>query len=327
MNISKGLCTCLLLVLSLLAGCGSSAYLTASGNYAKALDDSASTLRGMKDYNSQMCQQRMQLDYLFHRIEDKKAGKPPIYWGAFPKKFKYPVTQADGPVKDQDWNTHCEQIQIGDAIVNKAISGLSAYAKALKTLSTKDYEGADVKSLADGAIDLAGKLNTPSRVTDIAKKLPDPLQQLSGVLLSGYAKNGVKKIVKEADPSVRKILDGIGKYIDALMAEELDVEDLMRNTLNAVDQGLSDDPMDQLQFTELASRWVSDLRARKEVLRTLSGALKDLQDAESALATAGNQPDPDRANGSKIVLGNAMIVIGNIQALNNAIQGKGGTNQ
>ena len=328
MNISKGLCTCVLLVLLLSAGCGGpSAYLTASGNYAKALEDSTSTLRGMKDYNSQMCQQRMQLDYLFHRIEDKKAGNPPVYWGDFPKKFKYPVIQADGSVKDQDWNTHCEQIQIGDAIVNRALSGLAAYADALKTLSTIDYSGSDMKSLANDAIDLAGKLNTPSRATDIAKALPDPLQQLSGVLSSMYAKNGVKKIVKEAGPSVRKILDGVGKYLDALMAEELDVENQMRNTLNAVDQGLSDDPMEQLQFSELASRWGSDLRAKKDAQRTLSGALKGLQEAESALASAGDQPNPDKANELKMVLGSAIVVIGDIQALNNAIQGKGGTNK
>ncbi len=325
MNLSKVFCACVLLALLLLAGCGSSAYLTASGQYAKALDDSTSAFRCMKDDNSQMCQQRMQLDYLFHRLEDKKAGNPPIYWGDFPRKFKYPVIQADGSVKDQNWNTHCEEIRIGDAIVDRALSGLSVYANALKTLSAQDYSGSNMKPLANDAISLAGKLGAPSRVTDIAKGLPDHIQQLSEVLLSMYVKHGVKKIVKEADPIVRKILDGIGKYLDALLAEELDVENQMRNTLNAVDQGLSDDPMDQLQFTELASRWGSDLRVKKDAQQTLSRVLKDLQEAESALATAGDQSNPDKAAELKIVFGSSMAVIGDIQLLNYPTQCKGGT--
>lgn len=327
MKISKVPCACVLLVLLLLAGCASQAYLTASGNFAKALDDSASTLRGMKDYNSQMCQQRIQLDYLYHRIEDKKLGRTPIYWADYSKKFTYKVTQIDGKVIDQNWDTHCEQIQISDAIVNEALSGLSAYANALKTLSNKDYSGSDMKSLANDAITLAGKLNAPSKVTDIAKALPDPLQQLSGVLLATYAKKEIRKVVKEADPSVTKILDGIGKYIDALMAEELDVEHQMRDTINAADAGLSGDSMEILAFNELASRWASDWQAKKEALQTLSGALKKLRNAESALATASKQPVPDKADELKTVLGNAMVVIGDIQALNNAIQAKGGTNK
>lgn len=324
MNISKVSFTYVLLVLLLLSGCGPSAYLTASGNFAKALDDSTSTLRGMKDYNSQMCQQRMQLDYLFHRIENKKSGDSPIYWANYSKEFKYKVKQTDGTDVDQDWDTHCKQVQISDAIVNKALSGISAYANALNTLTAKDYSASNMKSLSNDVIDLAGKLNTPSKVTDIAKALPDPIQQLTGVLLAMYAKKEIKKVVKEADPSVTKILDGIGKYLDALIVEELDVENQMRNTINAADAGLSGDSMEYLQFNELASRWVSDLQAKKDAQQMLSSALKKLRDAENALATAGKQPDPDTADELKIVLGNATVVIGDIQALNNAIQGKGG---
>jgi hypothetical protein len=327
MNSLKIFFSCMLLALFLLVGCDLSPYLKASGNYAKALDDSISALRSMKDYNSQMCQQRVQLDYLFHRIEDKKSGKAPTYWADYSKKFKYPVIQTDGTEVDQNWDTHCKQIQISDDIVNKALSGLSAYANALNTIATKDYSGANIKSLATDAINLTGKLNIPSKVTDIAKALSDPLAQLSGVLLMKYAEGKVEKIVEEADPSVTNILDVIGIYIDALTEEEFAVENEMKDTINAADSGLSGDAMENLKFNELVSRWTSNLQTKRDAMQSISGALKKLRDAEKALVTAGNKPDPNTAEELKTVLANAAIVIGDIQALNNAIQGKGGTSK
>ena len=333
MNIPKVYCTCVLLVLLVLAGCGSSAYLTASGNFATAMDNSVSTLRSMKGLNTQLCEQRAQLDYLFHRITKQnffeiKDGKPEyLYWSDYTAKFKYEVPKADGTSEKQTWETHCNQVTTADAVVDKVLGGLSAYANALKIVSTKDFSGKDVTSLAADANKLAGQLGAPSKATGIAGALANPLGQLSGVLLATYAKEEVNKVVKEADPSVTNILDGISKYIDALMAEESDAEDLMRNTIKAADARLSGDSMELLQFNELASRWVSDLQSKKNAQQTLSGALKKLRTAETALLTAGEQPHPDKAKELETVLGNAIIVIGDIQALNNAIQGKGGTNK
>jgi len=328
MSISKISFFCTLLILFLLAGCNDlSPYLKASGDYAKALDGSVSTLRSMKDYNSQMCQQRMQYDYLFHRIIDKKSGTTNAYWADYSKKFMYEVTLSNGKKVKQNWDTHCKQVQISDDIVNKALSGLSAYASALNTIAARDYSGANIKPLADDTITLASKLNAPSKITDIATALTMPLQQLAGALMMNYAEGQVEKIVKEADPSVTKILDLIGEYIDALTEEELDLEDQMKNTINAADSRLTGDSMEKLQFNELAFRWTYDLQAKKDAIQTLSGALKKLQDAEKALVTAGSKQDPNTEEELKTVLANAAIVINDIQAVSNAIQSKGGTSK
>jgi hypothetical protein len=317
---------CTLLILFLLAGCNLSPYLKASGDYAKAMDGSVSTLRSMKDYNSQMCQQRMQYDYLFHRIEDKKQGTT-AYWADYSKNFEYDVTQPDGKVVKQNWDTHCQQVQISDDIVNKALSGLSAYANALNTIATRDYSGANIKSLADDTISLASQLNAPSKSTDIAKSLTAPLQQLAGALMMSYTEGQVKIIVKEADPSVTEILDLIGKYIDALTEEEIAVEHQMKKTIDAADSRLTGDSMEKLQFNELAFRWTNDLQVKKNAIQTMSSALKKLQDAEKALVTAGSKQDPNTAEELKTVLANAAIVISDFQAVSNAIQGKGGTSK
>lgn len=327
MNIVKVHCLFAWLILLLFSGCTPSAYLTASGNYAKAMNESISTIKGMKNYNAEMCQQRMRLDYLFHRIEDKKLGKNPIYWANYPKEFRYVVKQTDGTSIEQNWNTHCKQIQVSSEIVNNALSELSTYANAINIVATKDYSGSDMKSLVNDTIDLAGKLNMPSKPTDIAKTLTNPIQQLAGILMAKYVKNEINKIIREAEPSVTMILDRTGNYIDALLEEQLDIESLMEDAINSVDSGLTGDSMEILQFNELASLWINDLQVKKEALQTLSGALKKLKGAQSALAKAGNQLEPDNAEELKTVLGNVVVVIDDIQAVNNAIQGKGGTSK
>ena len=316
--------------LSVLAGCGSqSPYLKASGDFATAVDNSMSTLRGMKDLNSRLCQQRARLDYLFHRLEQRKLPESdkPVYWAAYPTKFDYQVPQSDGTFKNQSWKTHCTQIQTADAIVDKALVGLSAYASALKKISTEDFSGADVQSLANDANTLAGKIIAPSRATDIAKTLPNPLGQLAGALLKNYAGHKVAEVVGTADPDVTKILDGVGEYIDALLSEEKDAAGQMSEVLNAADEGLPKNSMEILRFSNLSSRWTDDLQAKMDAQQTLATVLKKLQAAEAALATAGKQEKPDAAAELKTVLGNASVVIGDIEALNKAIQGKGGSNK
>jgi uncharacterized protein YeaO (DUF488 family) len=330
MNILKTFYAYVLIALLTLVGCGPSPYLKASGDFATAMDNSVSTLRGMEDLNSQLCQQRAQLDYLFHRLtntnykDTTKDGKPVyLYWANYAAKFEYEVPQSDGSFKKQSWETHCNQVKIADAVVDKALSGLTAYANALKTVSTKDFSGTGVKSLADDATNLAGKLGAPSKATDIAKTLANPLGQLSGALLQKYAEHKAAEVVKAADAGVTEILDGVGKYIDALLEEELATDHDMRDYLNATDKGLTGS-MEILQFSDLASRWMNDLQAKKDTQQKLAGVLKKLQKAEVALATAGKQEKPDTAAELKTVLENASIVISDIQALNNAMQGKGG---
>ena len=332
MNILKTFYAYVLIVLLTLVGCAPSPYLKASGDFATAMDNSVSALRGMEDINSQLCQQRAQLDYLFHRLKNEnyykdttKNGAPVyLYWAKYEEKFEYEVPQSDGSCVKQTWETHCKQVKTADAMVDKALGGLSAYANALKTVSTKDFSGTDMTSLTNDANKLAGQLGAPSKATDIAKALANPLGQLSGALLKNYAEHKAAEVVKAADADVTEILDRVGRYIDAILDEENDTDDAMRNVLNAADKGLTGDSMEILQFSELASRWMNDLQAKKDAQQKLAGVLKKLRNAEVALATAGKQEKPDAAAELKTVLENASIVISDIQALNNAIQGKGG---
>ena len=333
MNILKALHSYVVLIIFLtLVGCAPSPYLKASGEFATAMDNSVSVLRGMKDLNSQICQQRTQLDYLFHRLtktnfKDKKKDGTPIYlYGAdYAAKFEYEVPQTDGTFQKQSWETHCKQITIADDVMDKAFAGLSAYADALKTVSTKDFSGKDVTSLVTDMSSLVGQLGAPSKSTDIVKALANPLGQLTDALLKTYAEHKVVEVVKASDAYVTEILDRAGKYIDAIHDEENAAEYEMHDVLNLTDKGLTGDSMEILQFSELSSRWINDLRAKKDAQQKLFGALKKLRDAEVALAAAGKQDKPDTAVELKTVLGNTSLVVSDIQALNNAIQGKGGT--
>jgi hypothetical protein len=198
-------------------------------------------------------------------------------------------------------------------IVNKALDGLSAYAGALKTVSTKDFSGSAMKSAVTDANAALGNISVSSKVTNIGKTLPAPLQSLAGTLLKNYAEHQVGQIVTDADPDVTKILDGVARYLDALHDEGTEVMNRLPDVFDSVDNGLSRNRMEILQVFDVAFRWTLDLHAIMDTQETLAGVVKKLQKAEAALAAAGKQEKPDAAPELKTVSENAFAVVSDIQ--------------
>lgn len=311
------------MTLSLLSGCASHPYLKASGDFATAVSAAAPTLQSMKPLNSQLCLESARFDYLFHRIEASNK----VFWAEYFTHTSITNYPDKATATDPSWQMHCEELQKADGLVNKAVGGLSAYASALKAVAGEDYSGADVKTLVNDADTLANSMTSSTKATSVAKTLTDPLATLAGVLEQNYAEKKVAEIVKAADPSVTAILDGIDKYIQALIEEGNNEVTRANIALNAADSSLGKDGLEILQFFQIAATWTDDLQAKIDTQQALAGVVKKLQAAEAALAKAGSQENPDKAPELKTVLGNALTVITDIQALNSAIQGKGGNSK
>jgi hypothetical protein len=214
--------------------CGGSAYLTAAGTFASAAASSTPTMQSAVDFNHALCAQRAQLAFLQHRLEGTNTtdGLKAMYaddsrlvsWGDWSSRYAPQLPDGGaGPT----WTTVCSSMQASDAIVTQLLAALSAYASALKTVASADYSGADIGGLVtniEGAV--AAIPGAPTPATGALKALgssggqPGPIGQLGGVIKQAYAAGKVKEIVKEADPSVTKILEAIQTYLGAVGLEE-----------------------------------------------------------------------------------------------------------
>ncbi|HUE25331.1 MAG TPA: hypothetical protein VMP89_01040, partial [Solirubrobacteraceae bacterium] len=99
-----------------------------------------------------------------------------------------------------------------DALFEKSLAALSAYAKALSTVAAEDYSGTDIGQLTTDVSGLIGAIpDAPGGVVAGIKALggsssdPGPVGRLAGTLKQHYASKHIKELVNDAHPSVTVI--------------------------------------------------------------------------------------------------------------------------
>jgi hypothetical protein len=275
------------IVFSMMSACCHTPYLTAAGNFGSTMSNSSTELQGLTGLASDLCQERAQLDYVFHRLnQDPHAGAVPRW----PSDLSYEVPQSDGTTRTSTWGKHCEQIALADAVVTKALTLLAQYGKALNDLSGGDYSGKNVTGIVtDVGSDLTTLKTAPSKVTDTLTALAGPLGDIAGMLEKEYAEGQVKAAVKNADPGVKAALAAIINYELGVGAEVADAQHLMKNALEEADKKLPANSMEILRFSDLERKWVSDLATQQQQQGDIGATLGDLQKAEASLVTAGHK--------------------------------------
>jgi len=323
--------TCLVSLLTLLTvGCGD-AYLKASQTFATAASASATTLADAPDFNHTLCSRRTQINYLKNRLEGTNTGDGAlsgarIYWSQWAGAYKHSG--------DVEWQTHCKATQASDAVFNKALTALGAYADALATVAGEDYSGKDIGSLVTDIDGLAASIpNLPGVAATAIKPLggsadaPGPIGQLAGALKTSYSKRRVRDIVKQADPAIKVILTVLTTYLAAIALEETQWESDTRELIDLFDVSLRAEPGSSpvrpeavalMELTKFAEHRTHEIETTRAAQAATSAALQSLSAAEDALVKAnGDNNSPNLPT----VLGLAAQVLGDVAAVRVAIQG------
>lgn len=233
------------------AGCGGAPYVDAAGKFGTAASTSTTTLAGVENFGHQVCARRARLDYLQNRLmgtnsADGTLDGHPLYWKDWASKHTFPnPDNSDKNPPLVTWSDQCKMWQGTDAVFEKVIAALSAYAQALSTVAGEDYTGTDVGQLTTDVSGLVGAIpSLPSGATAGIKALggsstdAGPLGKLAGVLKQHYAAKHVAQLVNDAHPSMTILLAYLGGYADAVSKEEAQWEHEAIVFVSSLDESL-----------------------------------------------------------------------------------------
>jgi hypothetical protein len=208
------------------------------------------------DFNHHLCIQRSEIDFLQHRLEGTNtadghkavsAADPTLVtFNEWFTGFKPKIGEGQ---YGASWKDTCKSMQASDVIFGKLLTALSAYASALAAVANDDYSGTNIGNLVADLNSLVGSIpGAPTAATAALGALgssqgqPGPIGQLGGALEQHYAAHKVQDIVKNADPSVTKILAGIGTYLAAVGTDEAQWETDTRTLIDSIEHRLDGPP-------------------------------------------------------------------------------------
>jgi hypothetical protein len=294
------------------AGCSGGAYLQAAGKFAATTSENVTVLQGVTGFRGALCHKNAQFDYAFHRMDGvvvNPGEREVITLLDYETRFPYNSTT---------WSKLCKEKDDSDAVVQKALLTIGAYADAMKLITEVDYGGKDVKSLTTSAAALIQGLGA-SKASSIATSLVNPMTSVAAAVEQRYAKKRLVDIVANADNHVTTLLARIDDYLGAVTDESKLVRHSLDDTLRRADKLLP--PTSTVEYVDLAMRWVNDLDAIDAAIAASRDALKKLSDAEVQLRAAAGRDD---ASELKVLLGDLVTVLADIEAVREAINQKGG---
>lgn len=155
----------------------------------------------------------------------------------------------------------CDQLEAAEKGWSKVLKTVALYGKALSELADKD--AADVSGQAEGlrkAIESAG---VEDAANDKAKAATKAASALTGILFDEIRRGKLKTKIREANPHVQKMVDGLVVHIVA----ELSVIRALRASLLAQARDLLGAKGDRgLRTCCRTERWCGcDIRCRYEV--------------------------------------------------------------
>jgi hypothetical protein len=293
------------------AGCGS-AYLQAAGKFAATTSENVTALQGVTGLRGALCHKNAQFEYAYHRMDGVvmlPGEREPVTLLDYETRFPYNSTT---------WSKLCKEANDSDAVVQKTLLLIGAYAEAMKSITGADYSGKDVKSLITSVAALAQGLGG-SKASGLAKSLVDPGTSIVGAIEQRYAKNRLADIVANANSGVTAMLAGIDGYLGAVRDESKLVRQSLDKVLLRADKLLP--PANTVEYVDLAMRWVNDLDAIDAAITASREALSKLSDAETKLRAAAGRDDAPEL---KVLLGDLVTVLGDIEAVREALNQKGG---
>lgn len=312
------------------AACATPPYVTATGKYAEAVSTSAGALQATGDLAGEICVEKARLTYLQAKLRVAPGGD--ITWSKWLENA--PATAGS----TMTWGAYCGEVRKASQAMGDALGVLEQYATALGALAAEaSYDGADVASLANSTAALAG--DTPTG--GVVKALGEPLQKLSGLLVSRYVQGEIKSFAEQADPHVTKILEVAGKFVSALSSELDGLESLSGPSINMLEAAALPpeanlvaacrpdafkpdecklDPVRVASFMEWSRGLSSEMTRRRSVLSGLSAAITSLQSTQKKFIAAS-----PAEHGVKELLGGVAETLTQIAKVRDALAPKKGS--
>jgi len=286
--------------------------LATAGKFAATTSNGVAALQGVTGFRGQLCHRNAKFDYAFRRM-----GGPVVVEGE-----AEPVTvisyESRFPYNSTTWAKLCSESDASDVVVERALGAIGAYADAIATITKVDFKGQDVKALgADLAVVANGLGASPA--SGIAKSLADPIASVTGAIAQSYSTKEIAVVVAKGDPGIKALLKGIDGYLAAVSDESKLVRHSLEDTLKRADKVLQ--PAGTTEYLDLAMRWTDDLDRIDDAISAARNSLKTLTDAQAKLNAAAGKDDAEQL---KSVLGDLSMVLGDIEAIREAIYARGG---
>lgn len=304
----------LVLLLSIHAACPSGTYFTTVRDFATTASDSVTALEPASGFRSKLCHLGMRYGYVFDRLKtpvvDPDTQQPITF-----ADFETNLSQGKGT-----WAIKCAVPAASDALVDKALIALAAYAKALGNVANDDFPGKAIAGLGSDASSLAKAISDKSLASGIAASLADPISAIAMAIANHYKRKDLAEVVANNDVAVMALVGGVNSYLEQVGKESQDTYKKLRDVLNSADAIIK--PGDTLPYIVISARWIGELQDIDKAIASTRDAMKQLGDAEMKLKAAGGRDDlKDLAD----VLGDMATIINDVQAVRMAIAGKAAT--
>ena len=212
------------------AGCGhlpSAGFVDATGRFADAAEQVTQSFGSEIDTAAALCRKRARLDFSQHRIEATAGGDfdwaKGDLWRDWAARHKVSAESSD------TWQVHCDRIASADRLQERALTVIAAYGSSLRTLATgAGYDGSDVSAIAQQASGLASSLagdkGAAKTIRDVVAGVAGPLDKIVSFLVQARTQGELRQLIRDADPSVQKLLGGLLAYTAATDEEARDLD-------------------------------------------------------------------------------------------------------
>jgi hypothetical protein len=195
-----------LVVLALTVGCSS---LGATARTARDTTAAAEVVRADAPLAGRQCRAQAGYEWWEARLLPGSTA------AAFP--LWYDQTSADGK---RTWAQYCEALDHTGELFHTAVLALRDYGRALLALAGReDFDASGLAKSANGVAAIAGALDATSPVVDAAKAVAGPIGAIAAQVEKHLRAQALRKLVDDAAPHVRALIEKLQLYLDALEAQ------------------------------------------------------------------------------------------------------------
>jgi hypothetical protein len=295
-----------------IAGCAST-YVKTAGDFASTTSDSVKGLQPASGFRGTLCHDSARFDYAFHRLKGPVVNpqtQKPVSIVDYEQVYPY----MDG---GESWSKLCAEHDVSDKVVANALGALGSYADALAKLTSDDFPGKNIASLATSASALAKQISADSKASKVAASLADPISSIAGAIATQYKRHAIAEVVAKNDAAIARLIGGVGDYLAAVGEESQLARHNLGDALKAADAGMA--AGDVLAYVALATQWTNELDDLDGAMAAARASLAKLGDAETKLRKAdGNDDAPEL----KDLLGDLTLILQDVQAVQTAVGGK-----
>lgn len=259
-----------------LSGCAPTKLLKATVDYATVTDTVAATLRDAPGLLTQLCRDRLEIEYLTLRAIPGQQPPPLESW------IDVPHATAAGNFQIT-WRQRCAALSRAEDGFGLGLQGIRDYARALATFAAHEIApDSGMANLASAAGDDAVKLSADATpYHDAIAGLGGGLSKLAKQLVGNWQGKKIGSLVERADPSFRQTLGGLEAFIVVVRNRHLvDARRALAELVEALDTRRTDGDLAIGRFDIAMTDHLDHID--RQLLATLH-ALETLADAHAQL--------------------------------------------